>query len=132
MQKIKKHRLMLRRAQTALEYAMVIALVSGALISIQIYLKRGIQGRLRQAGDEIGEQYSPVSTTADSTIITNSTVTITQTPIPLVDQSGNEIRDPYNFNIHVYGIESETNSNETTIRKSGSYEKVGPFESSLF
>lgn len=49
---------MKRRGQSTLEYAVVIAVVLAALIAIQIYVKRGIQGKLRSSTDQIGEQYS--------------------------------------------------------------------------
>jgi len=71
-----------RKAQSTLEYAMVIACVVGALIAMQIYIKRGIQGKLRDAADEIGEQYSAKTTTSSLTqTITNPTPT-TVTGIP--------------------------------------------------
>jgi len=47
-----------KKAQSTLEYAVLIIIVIGALLSIQVYIKRGIQGRLRQASDDIGSQYS--------------------------------------------------------------------------
>ena len=46
------------KGQSTLEYAVLIIIVIGALLSIQVYIKRGIQGRLRSAADDIGEQYS--------------------------------------------------------------------------
>jgi len=46
-----------KKAQSSLEYAILIIIVLGALLSIQMYIKRGIQGRLRSATDDIGEQY---------------------------------------------------------------------------
>ena len=46
-----------KKAQSTLEYAVLIIIVIGALIAIQSYVKRGIQGRLRQAADDIGDQY---------------------------------------------------------------------------
>jgi len=46
------------KGQSTLEYAVLIIIVIGALLSIQVYIKRGIQGRLRSASDDIGEQYS--------------------------------------------------------------------------
>lgn len=48
-----------KRAQSTLEYAVVIAIIVGGLLAMQMYIKRGIQGRLKQASDDIGEQYSP-------------------------------------------------------------------------
>lgn len=47
-----------RKAQSTMEYAVLIIIVIGALLSIQQYLKRGLQGRMRQAADDIGDQYS--------------------------------------------------------------------------
>ncbi|MFP4473620.1 MAG: hypothetical protein ACLFPX_07155 [Candidatus Omnitrophota bacterium] len=46
-----------RKGQSTLEYAVLIIIVIGALLAIQNYVKRGIQGRLRQATDDIGSQY---------------------------------------------------------------------------
>lgn len=47
-----------RKAQSTLEYAVLIIIVIGALLTIQTYIKRGVSGRLRQASDDIGDQYS--------------------------------------------------------------------------
>jgi hypothetical protein len=51
---------MLRRlkGQSTLEYAMVIAIVVGALLVMQIYMRRGLQGKLRESTDSVGAQYS--------------------------------------------------------------------------
>ena len=50
------------KGQSTLEYAVLIIIVIGALLSIQIYIKRGVQGRLKSATDDIGDQYSPGNT----------------------------------------------------------------------
>lgn len=50
------------KGQSTLEYAVLIIIVIGALLSIQVYIKRGVQGRLKGAADDIGEQYSPGNT----------------------------------------------------------------------
>ncbi len=50
------------KGQSTLEYAVLIVIVIGALLSIQVYIKRGIQGRLKTATDDIGDQYSPGNT----------------------------------------------------------------------
>ena len=47
-----------------MEYAILIIIIIGALISIQVYIKRGVQGRLKSAADDIGEQFSPGNTNA--------------------------------------------------------------------
>ena len=46
------------KGQSTLEYAVLIIIIIGALLSIQAYIKRGIQGRLKQATDDVGEQFS--------------------------------------------------------------------------
>ena len=50
------------KGQSTLEYAVLIIIVIGALLSIQLYIKRGVQGRLKSATDDIGDQYSPGNT----------------------------------------------------------------------
>ena len=61
-----------RGAQSTLEYALVIAVVVGALVAMQVYVKRGVQGRLKSAADDIGEQYSPGNTTGTVAVTTTS------------------------------------------------------------
>ena len=51
-----------KKGQSTLEYAILIIIILGALMSIQIYIKRGIQGRLKSATDDIGDQFSPGNT----------------------------------------------------------------------
>jgi len=41
-----------KKGQSTLEYAILIIIILGALLSIQNYIKRGIQGRLQQATDD--------------------------------------------------------------------------------
>lgn len=57
-----------KTGQSIVEYAALIAIVVAVLIAMQIYIKRGISGRLRAASDDIGEQYEPKKTTSDFTI----------------------------------------------------------------
>ena len=51
-----------RAGQSTLEYAVLIAVVVSALIAMQIYMKRGVQGKLRDATDQVGEQFRPAGT----------------------------------------------------------------------
>jgi Flp pilus assembly pilin Flp len=62
-----------RRGQSTLEYAVLIVVIIGALLTIQVYIKRGVQGRLKQATDDIGDQYSDGNTNLIKTTIRNST-----------------------------------------------------------
>ena len=51
-----------KRGQSTLEYAVLIIVIIAALIAIQTYMKRGVQGRLKSASDDIGDQFSPNNT----------------------------------------------------------------------
>jgi uncharacterized protein (UPF0333 family) len=61
-----------KRGQSTLEYAVLIIIIVGALLSIQFYIKRSIQGRWKQAADDIGDQYSDGNTNVIKTTIKNS------------------------------------------------------------
>ena len=52
------------KGQSTLEYALIIAVIVGALLAMQVYFKRGVQGKLREATDDIGGQYSAGNVTA--------------------------------------------------------------------
>lgn len=69
-----------RRAQTTAEYAILIAIVVGAVVAMQVYVRRGIQGRIKNVvdhnppsatvGDQTltftGEQYEPYYQSSDA------------------------------------------------------------------
>ncbi len=59
------------RGQSTLEYVILIGFVVAALIAMGIYMKRGVQGKLRESTDQIGEQYSAQNTTSEYTTVTN-------------------------------------------------------------
>ena len=118
-----------KKSQSTLEYAVIIACVVGALLSMQIYLKRAIQGRLRQAGDDIGEQYAPVNVDSNITITLDSETTIDSELVPLADEEGNPYLDPYG--LPVYGIKTTVDLDHEITTKSGR-ESLGKFEKSLF
>ncbi|RJP27417.1 MAG: hypothetical protein C4533_08150 [Candidatus Omnitrophota bacterium] len=42
-----------KRAQTTAEYAVLIALVVGAVVAMQVYVRRGLQGRIRNVVDHV-------------------------------------------------------------------------------
>jgi Flp pilus assembly pilin Flp len=56
-------RLKNRRGQNTAEYAIVIALIIGAVIAMQIYVKRGLQGRMKDATDYVATQTTELGTT---------------------------------------------------------------------
>ncbi len=61
-----------KRGQSTLEYAVLIVVIIAALIAMQVYIKRGVQGRLRESSDQIGEQFSPGITKSNRTVVTYS------------------------------------------------------------
>lgn len=59
------------RGQSTLEYVILTGFVVAALIAMGVYMKRGIQGKLRESTDSVGEQYSAGNTTSTYTTKTN-------------------------------------------------------------
>lgn len=49
----------LKLGQSTLETAVLIVVIVMALITMQVYMKRGIQGHLQSSADSLGEQYDP-------------------------------------------------------------------------
>jgi len=62
---------MRNKAQSTMEYAVLISVIVIALISMGVYLKRGVQGKGRQYSDQLsgGGAYSPGATIAGSTTV---------------------------------------------------------------
>lgn len=81
-----------QRGQSTLEYALIIAVVIAALLAINAYMKRGIQGKLRESIDEIGEQYSAGKTTSKYTITQDK-------PIMTKEEFGVEAQGISTYNI---------------------------------
>jgi len=54
-----------RTGQSTVEYAVLAAVVVGALLAMQVYVKRGTMGKVRSAADQIGDQYTPFTTTSE-------------------------------------------------------------------
>ena len=52
-----------KKGQSTLEFTVLIIIIIGALLTIQVYIKRAVQGSLKQAGDDISAtQFSPGNT----------------------------------------------------------------------
>jgi len=70
------------KAQSILEYSVLLACIAAAFLGMQYYIKRSVQGRVKQAADEIGAPYdsenmnmSNITTRVDSlTVITSRNV----------------------------------------------------------
>lgn len=61
-----------RRGQSTVELAVLFAVITGAVLAMQIYVKRGAMGRMREATDQTGEQFSPLNTVSEYTTSRNS------------------------------------------------------------
>jgi len=61
------------KGQTTLEVVILIGFVVAALIAMGVYMKRGIQGRLRDSTDQVGDQYSAGNTTGAYTTVVGMT-----------------------------------------------------------
>lgn len=63
-----------RKGQNALEYVLLVTSVVVAFLAIQHYLNRGLQGRVREASDNIGSQFDAQATSTNYTTTRSSTV----------------------------------------------------------
>jgi uncharacterized protein (UPF0333 family) len=62
-----------KRALISLEYTVLIAILAAALIGMQVYLKRCMQGKIRTAASQVAEVgYSPAATIGNSFTSTNT------------------------------------------------------------
>ncbi len=50
-----------RKGQSAVEFVVVTTIIIGALLAMQMYIKRGVQGRWKAAMDDLGDQYDPLA-----------------------------------------------------------------------
>jgi Flp pilus assembly pilin Flp len=61
-----------RKGQSTLEYAVLIVIIIAALLAMNQYIKRGLQGRLKSSTDDIGDQFSPGNTNVHRVVTTAS------------------------------------------------------------
>ncbi len=118
--------LMNREGQGLLEYAVLFTVGVAALIAMQIYVKRGIAGGLRNAADSIGEQYDPLNTQTEankSLIVTIESDTVSTAEL----KKGEPIDEGKTGDVMV--TETVTITNETS--RSGT-ETVGALADSSF
>ena len=66
---------MRRKAQGLIEYSVLICVIAAALVAMQVYIKRSIQGRVKSSADELGGGfgYSPGATSANNLTSRNIT-----------------------------------------------------------
>ncbi len=98
-------------AQSSAEYTILIALVAAAILSIQIYLKRGVQGKVKDLADQISAEHYE----QDTTIANYTTEQKGKTVYRYEDGIAKTYQDP--------NIDSE--SREDVVTRRG-YETVSP------
>jgi Flp pilus assembly pilin Flp len=66
------------KAQTSLEYVVLVTVLLAALISVGVYFKRALQGRWKTTVDDLGDQYDPRAGEAfiEHKLLMNSDTTI--------------------------------------------------------
>lgn len=69
-----------KKAQATLQYALLVAAIIGVALTMQIYLKRSVQGRVQMAGDQLAEQYAVDETKLHEHF--NSSVSTTEWMLP--------------------------------------------------
>lgn len=110
-----------RNGQSIVEYGVLIAVIVGALLAMQVYVKRGLSGRLRASADSLGEQYAPRKTSANVTLkVKSDTVTTSKLK-----------KDQTVAGQKVDVIETETKINQETTERTGT-ETVGPLGTDLW
>jgi Flp pilus assembly pilin Flp len=67
------------KGQAVKEFAILVAIAAAALVAMQMYVKRGLQGRLRDLGNQIsGSRYEQTNTTSTTSIVKSGSSTETE------------------------------------------------------
>ena len=69
---------MKKKGQSTLEYVILTGVIVGALIYAGVYVKRSLQGKIKESSDQIGEQYSTYHTASQYKTTSNLVQTETQ------------------------------------------------------
>ncbi|MGE5309369.1 MAG: hypothetical protein ACM3OC_09810 [Deltaproteobacteria bacterium] len=113
---------MKNKGQSTLEVSVLIAAIACAVVAMHFYIKRGVQGKIRQASDSISDQqydYSAIS--SDTTLISHTTTDVKQELKDVTGEAGGQLSTP--DGTPLTGIESSykvSDYSETT-----GYESIG-------
>jgi len=124
---IKRNNKRYLKAQSILEYSVVTACIIAALVVMRVYMKRGVEGAIKESSDMLGEQYDAVRTSATITATMTSTQNISSELVHLTDGDGVLL---YEHGRPLLGVRSTVNMNDTMSR-SGT-EELGEFSDDLF
>jgi hypothetical protein len=73
-----------KKAQSTIEYSMLIIIILGVFLAAGPYVKRGIQGRWKAAADDLGDQYDPRTS---NTMIRHALISNQEMRISVVNQT---------------------------------------------
>ncbi len=76
------------RAQSLLEFTVLIIIIMAVFLSMSSYVKRGIQGRWKSAVDDFSDQYDPQQTNSTTTYTAD-----TESNTAITTQSNSTFRD---------------------------------------
>ena len=110
------------RGQSTIEYAGVVAITVAAILLMQVYIERGMAGRMRASADSVGEQYDPRQTMSVMTMSQVNDMT-TSSKLSKDQDLGN--------GIIVDVLENNTTINEDRTERSG-HETGGPLTRDLW
>lgn len=79
-----------KKAQSVLEYSLVITAVIAALVVMNFYLKESVQGKMKESSDQIGRQFDPAVLTTSWKVESRGKTTTTETRTAVKDGSGGE------------------------------------------
>lgn len=97
------------KGQSVLEYAVIIGTIVLALMVMQGYFKRSLQGKFKTIADDLGQQYNPQNTTSSMNVTFESdTTTETFTRTNTDSETGEEYDEV---------ITNTTINNETQTRQ---------------
>ncbi|MFC1657762.1 hypothetical protein ACFL1D_00035 [Candidatus Omnitrophota bacterium] len=113
-----------KKAQSIIEYTMLVVCLSAALLLMQHYVKRAAQGRLREAADTIGGQYDAGHINSVMSIFQSGTTT---TISRQVEVSAPQLAEEGK----IFGIRTTSVTGNERLRRVSS-ETLGEFPDELF
>ena len=57
-----------KKSQSILEYAVILSVIIAVIIAMQVYVKRAVQGRMKESADQVGDQFTAEQTYTIQTV----------------------------------------------------------------
>lgn len=111
-----------KRAQSTAEYAILIAVVVGAVVAMQIYVRRGLQGRVKDIVDNVGDAQI-VGT--DGTTVTNPFATGQYEPYYVSSAAKSDNKSSVREDVEKGGDITKTIEGEGEVSRMGRKQEIG-------